>query len=733
VFTHIAAVIGRRFSVLAILLTLCALGLSNSVAGARSFLPAGESEWTAAGGPWDASGDARLFAVDTLADHTVYAVIESSGISTLYRTTNDGATWSPRSSIPKRMGALAARAGVVYAGLDGAAAGEDAILRSADGGATWTPVMTASDTTTVNFFDMLPSPSTALYAAASVVTNGVVLYSADGLTWGTRYSRPGTMLRVTVNPADTARVFASGQNGTSGNAEVSRTLNSGGAWGAVLSVAGEGMEAFLQVHPTDPSRVFVSTRGYDCCPPPPPSLYRSDDGGDTWHVVSYTQVFNLTFGLPDSIYCISQAFRVTHDASSVTPTWSGEFALSNEFVHGGVVDTRPTNPVIYAGLPLSGIYISTDDGASFAEANSGVSSLLRPHALVADPQAPTTVYAATDKGVFRSNDSGDTWSSHFPRVIAREVAIHPTNSDLLLATAEDGKTRSPWRLIYRSANGGLDWTLVFDRTISDGHTHGGWEVAFDPTDPNYAYATTAAWDPGAESTNQLLRSTDGGLTWANIRDNHGQVPGMVVIEVASDGTLYYGGKEGWQGEGRGVLYRSDTHGDTWTEVYTHDSGWRVKSLSIDPQVPDSLTMIVAENTGTTHLLNSLDRGDAWEELAPGLESSMPAVAGAAARRIEAAFEPLTNLQSITHDPARRGRIFLGANGPVVLVSNDNGHTWSEVGGWGAQDAAPEVAALAVNHAVEARTLFAGLGGNGEVGMWRRSVPLYEVYLPLVMR
>ena len=138
-------------------------------------------------------------------------------------------------------------------------------------------------------------------------------------------------------------------------------------------------------------------------------------------------------------------------------------------------------------------------------------------------------------------------------------------------------------------------------------------------------------------------------------------------------------------------------------------------------------MIVSENQGGTHLLRSEDRGDTWQEIYLEPKALSP-------RQPQGQHpQALENLKVITHDPLTAGRLFLGATGPLVLESKDNGLTWSEVSGWGGGFVAPDVSALAVNHAVQDRTLFAGLAGTGVTGVWRRAVPPYQVFLPLVTR
>lgn len=718
-----------RASIVVGLIALVLVAAPLQLVGARAESAPASDGWALTGGPWDASGDARLFAIDAEVEHTVYAVVESSGVSTLYRTADDGATWAPQWMIGERLGALVARGGVLYAGIANAGPGDDAILRSVDSGVSWASVMTATSATTVNFFDLLSAPSTGVYAAAEVGSAGIVLSSTHGLTWTGSYSMPGRLIRVSVNPANPARVYASGQNSSTNHAEVYRSSNGGGDWETVLSVDGEEAQDFLQVHPTSPDRVFVSTRPPYCCPPASAHLWRSTNGGDTWATIATGYLYRLYFATPDSVYSIYDGVSVTRDASGASPAWLDRGVKFSEWPNGRAVDARPANPVIYAGLPVSGIYTSMDDAQTFQEANAGIHSLLKANALVTDPLSEGALYVATDKGVFRSDSRGATWAQRSQRVVTRDVAIRPGDSNVLLASVENALVQSPSvpPLLYRSQNGGQTWDLVYSLLDEPGRTHGAYGVVFDPSNANLAFATTCAWTAGAESNNHLLRSSDGGLTWEGIKTTHGQMPGVVQIQVASDGTVYYGGKEGFQGDGRAILYRSDDHGDIWTEVYTHDSGWRVLSLDIDPQIPGRLVMIVSENGGATHLLQSQNRGDTWQELSPGQTGL------ASGGRPGAVASLLQNLRGVTYDPVAAGRVFLAANGPVVLVSRDHGQSWFDVAGWSNGLVAPDVSAMAVSYAAQGRMLFAGLSGTGLTGVWRHEVSYHFAFLPLVSR
>src|SRR5438045_3645061 len=62
---------------------------------------------------------------------------------------------------------------------------------------------------------------------------------------------------------------------------------------------------------------------------------------------------------------------------------------------------------IAASAP-SNMYAGTEDGATWKEARSGLTSPI--YALAIDPSAPSTLYAGTDRdGAFKSTDSGGSW------------------------------------------------------------------------------------------------------------------------------------------------------------------------------------------------------------------------------------------------------------------------------------------------------------------------------------
>src|ERR1700682_1616280 len=80
--------------------------------------------------------------------------------------------------------------------------------------------------------------------------------------------------------------------------------------------------------------------------------------------------------------------------------------------YGGVVGPLTIDPVnpatLYAAGGADGVFKSTDSGATWSAANTGLPSL-RAHSSAIHRASPATLYAGTGDGIFKSADSGTTW------------------------------------------------------------------------------------------------------------------------------------------------------------------------------------------------------------------------------------------------------------------------------------------------------------------------------------
>jgi photosystem II stability/assembly factor-like uncharacterized protein len=207
------------------------------------------------------------------------------------------------------------------------------------------------------------------------------------------------------------------------------------------------------------------------------------------------------------------------------------------------VDPTDSNTV-YLGAATGGVWKTTDAGAHWMPLTDTQASLAI-GSIAIDPSncspAPCkTIYVGTGGGSFiglhptlggeyyygagilKSIDGGVTWTQipgQFAGPLSRliggaripSLAVHPTNSSILLAGALLTSTVGPASGVYRSADGGNTWAEIL--TASGAVTT---EVIFDPssTGGNTAYAALGA--NGGNSQNGIYKSTDGGQTFTKL-------------------------------------------------------------------------------------------------------------------------------------------------------------------------------------------------------------------------
>ena len=200
-------------------------------------------------------------------------------------------------------------------------------------------------------------------------------------------------------------------------------------------------------------------------------LFTSTDGGERW--TGYLADANDPFSSPWMVAPTIAAAPATAPAPAIFYT-GGHPGVSGYQVCGIggcalldqgsepplVLAVHPSNPyVVYAGMNGSGVYKSTDAGATWSGGGTGVV-----RSLAVDPHASEIVYAGTDDvGVLKSTDGGVTWSpvntgltSHLEGLGVHSgiyaVAVDPLVSTTIYAGTAAG--------VFKSTDGGGVWILT---------------------------------------------------------------------------------------------------------------------------------------------------------------------------------------------------------------------------------------------------------------------------------
>jgi autotransporter-associated beta strand protein len=166
-------------------------------------------------------------------------------------------------------------------------------------------------------------------------------------------------------------------------------------------------------------------------------------------------------------------------------TFTGALANVN------VSQTIINNVSLNAGAALTNVTLT--EGAItpgwFAQGPSPVNLGITPgnlptsgriNAIAVDPNDANTIFvAASGGGVWKTVNGGATWqplldsipalSLGFQTMVVSSIAIAPTNSNVIyIGTGEDHNANDsyPGHGLYRSTDGGLTWTLLYDSTLT---------------------------------------------------------------------------------------------------------------------------------------------------------------------------------------------------------------------------------------------------------------------------
>ncbi len=203
-----------------------------------------------------------------------------------------------------------------------------------------------------------------------------------------------------------------------------------------------------------------------------------------------------------------------------------------------------------------GIYKTSDGCTTWKAANNGLTSTFTSCVLV-DRDPAGTLYCCTEDGLFTSADAGASWARSTLSVPHTRIIVQSPRDPRIFAvgTEENG--------IYMSRNGGAWWTKC-----EAGVNHSTfYTIAFDPVDPEVMYA-------GGYVTG-VYRSGDSGHTWKSSCEGV-PVPSIHSIAVdPSDNRRVYAGTF-WGG-----VIRSDDAGATWHAAGL--SGSEVWTVCIPPQ------------------------------------------------------------------------------------------------------------------------------------------------------
>ena len=300
------------------------------------------------------------------------------------------------------------------------------------------------------------------------------------------------------------------------------------------------------------------------------------------------------------------------------------------------IAVHPSNPNILYVATNDGVLKTRDGGNTWEQFPSFTAR--RVTTLAIDPKLPATVYAGTmGDAVYKSPDGGQHWLPHNVGLkehvsFVSEFVFDPENTDLIYLATTVGA--------FVSKDGGRSWD---ERMAGMKEVHIVTSMAIDRKNPRVLYAGT---------TGGTYRSEDAGNNW--VRVTNGLIPedvlnasmalgvNVLVVDPTNSDVVYAGTTKG--------LFRTTDRGEHWEEIGQGLSDQFISTIVLHPTDPRMLYV-----GGRTGVLKSIDGGKTWQAKNQGLET--------------------LNIRTISMGRSNPQLLYAGTNGSGLYRSSDGGDTW----------------------------------------------------------
>jgi len=401
-----------------------------------------------------------------------------------------------------------------------------------------------------------------------------------------------------------------------------------------------GLGYDIRIHPQNPSEVLVTDN--------PSGINKSYDGGKTWHQrndgitvrtgssMEGIPVFSVTIdpGNPDNVWCGTQNSRGIFKSEDGGESW---IRLDNGIIEEDEISFRgfaihPRNSaIVLAAAEISteeqGITFNKTEGVIYKTIDGGNNwypvwrgdNLAR--VLLFDYLQPDTLYCSTgifDReaynsdeasstpggvGILKSYDGGENWTEvnqGIDNLYTGYLEMHPEDPLVLYAAAGNHAYHSSLGSIYKTIDGGDNWTNLLD----DGCFSA---VTVSKSDPDLVYAFNSA---------ACFKSTDGGEHWTRLTKSYenswgppGIKPGIPIsaaVDPEQKDRIFVNNYNGGN-------FLSVDGGVTWMNASQGYTGAEIRDVQVKPGSPAELYA-----TGRTGGFKTVNGGKEWNGIGYGI-------------------------------------------------------------------------------------------------------------------
>ncbi|HTS61398.1 MAG TPA: hypothetical protein VMH28_05215 [Candidatus Acidoferrales bacterium] len=591
------------------------------------------------------SGRVAAVAVDPSNANHVLCGAANGGV---WESQDGGSSWAPRTdyAATTAVGAIAFDLGnpnTVYCGT-----GEGnwwwfvgtGVLRSTDGGTTWSPLATAPFVGQ-GFYDLVVDPATGMHLLAGT-TGGLYVSANGGISWTQQRAAPTYSISMAPGGGANAEILAACGDG------VWRSTDGGTTWNAVALPGAQGnyQRLAVAIAPTDATIAYVWAAGapYNFGGGTNPTPYLWQRAGGTWTALA----------VPPGV-ATGQAWYDWFLA--VSPDSAGQVYCGAISVHRGT----------HTGTAWTWLDIATKSSGDSIHPDS--------HAIAFQPGNANVIYVGDDGGLFKSPNRGVNWQSCNNGLVITELEYVAQNFGssrwVIAGTQDNGTDRwtgSPIWDHVADGDGGdcavnrLTPTTVFhtfyDMSPQISNSSGDWNTwsnitppvpqgELSPFYPPFACSSTSG-NTIAIAGNALYVSQNSGTNWARLVYPNGGSGSAVLVPDANTVLV---------GLGDGRILRTTFSGSTWSALSaltTPRAGASVSDIVVDAN-SSSRIWVTYSTVGGGRVYLSTNGGASWTDRTGAL--------------------PNLSMNAIQLDPQDSNRAWIGAS-LGVYQTTDGGNTWN---------------------------------------------------------
>ena len=496
--------------------------------------------------------------------------------------------------------------------------------------------------------------------------------------------------KVKLDPSDPDNVIWVGtgeiwtRNSVSVGDGLYKSTDGGSNWAKVGFEKSERISS-IEIHPTDSKIMYVGVLGALWNDSDERGVYKSIDGGVTWEKILYTDVTTGCSDVimdpkdPNTLYASMWEFRRTpwsfssggtksalYKSTDAGKTWN---KIHNGYPEGQLgriaVAVAPSdNNILYSVVESevagkSGLYKSTDGGASWEFKNGDFGLVVRPFyfsRITIDPRDPDVVVKAGLLGSI-SRDGGSTFKNlGNMHADIHDILFDIKNSDRMYVGTDGG--------LYRSWDGATTMEIVANLPLSQFY-----HISVDNEQPYNIYGglqDNGSWYGPSRSP--------GGI---EARDWNvvGQGDGFRVLRHPSKKVLYS------EMQGAENVWRYDIELETTKTIQPLAvSGY--DKLRFNWNAPMALSEKQSDRfyMGSQYLHKSEDMGDTWEIISPDLttnDKTKQEQENSGGISVDnSGAENHCTIFTIAESPLNENVIWVGTDDGNIQVTKDGGKNWT---------------------------------------------------------